>query len=93
MTKKLLCCLVLLLAISAAYAQSTATQQGPAATEPMVSVIVPGNGMTMDQVAQRFGEPKEKVGAVGDPPISRWVYEGYTVFFEHDLVLHSVVHR
>jgi hypothetical protein len=73
MTKKLLCCLVLLLVASAAHAQSTATQQGPSATEPMVSVIVPGNGMSMDQVAQ--------------------LYEGYTVFFEHDLVLHSVVHR
>ncbi|NCF09128.1 MAG: hypothetical protein GWP66_00435 [Gammaproteobacteria bacterium] len=93
MTKKLLCCLVLLLVASAAHAQSTATQQGPSATEPMVSVIVPGNGMSMDQVAQRFGEPKEKVSSVGEPPISRWVYEGYTVFFEHDLVLHSVVHR
>ena len=93
MTKKLLCCLVLLLASFAVHAQSTATQQGPAATEPMVSVIVPGNGMSMDQVTQRFGEPKEKVGAVGDPPISRWVYDGYTVFFEHDLVLHAVIHR
>ena len=93
MTKKLLCCLVLLLASFTVHAQSTATQQGPAATEPMVSVIVPGNGMSMDQVSQRFGEPKEKVGAVGDPPISRWVYDGYTVFFEHDLVLHAVIHR
>ena len=93
MTKKLLCCLVLLLASFAVHAQSTAPQQGPAATEPMVSVIVPGNGMSMDQVSQRFGEPKEKVGAVGDPPISRWVYDGYTVFFEHDLVLHAVIHR
>ena len=93
MTRKLLCCLALLLASSAVLAQATATQQGPAASEPMVSVIVPGNGMTKDQVAQRFGEPSEKVGAVGDPPISRWVYENYTVYFEYDLVLHSVIHR
>jgi len=59
----------------------------------MISVIVPGNGMSMDQVTQRFGEPAERVGAIGDPPITRWVYESYTVYFEHDLVLHSVIHR
>lgn len=93
MRTKLLCCLVLLLAAWNVAAQTTPTQQGPAASEPMVSVIVPGNGMTMDQVMQRFGEPKERVGAVGDPPISRWVYDSYTVYFEHDLVLHSVIHR
>lgn len=93
MRTKLLCCLVLLLAAGNVAAQTTPTQQGPAASEPMVSVIVPGNGMTMDQVMQRFGEPKERVGAVGDPPISRWVYDSYTVYFEHDLVLHSVIHR
>ena len=90
MTKKLLCCLVLLLAAWNVSAQTTPTQQGPAASEP---VIVPGNGMNMDQVMQRFGEPKEKSAAVGEPPITRWVYENYTVYFEHDLVLHSVVHR
>jgi hypothetical protein len=31
------------------------------------------------------------VPAVGEPPISRWEYTGYTVYFEHDLVLHSVI--
>ena len=93
MTNKLLCCLVLLLASWNVAAQTTPTQQGPAASEPMIAVIVPGNGMNMDQVMQRFGEPKERVGEIGDPPISRWVYENYTVYFEHDLVLHSVIHR
>jgi len=93
MTNKLLCCLVLLLATWNVAAQTTPTQQGPVASEPMISVIVPGNGMSMDQVTQRFGEPTERVGSIGDPPITRWVYESYTVYFEHDLVLHSVIHR
>jgi hypothetical protein len=93
MTNKLLCCLVLLLATWNVAAQTTPTQQGPAASEPMISVIVPGNGMSMDQVTQRFGEPTERVGSIGDPPITRWVYDSYTVYFEHDLVLHSVIHR
>jgi hypothetical protein len=30
---------------------------------------------------------------VGDPPISRWVYDHFTVYFEYDKVLHSVVNK
>ena len=32
-----------------------------------------------------------KVPAVGKPPISRWEYPGFVVYFEHDHVIHSVV--
>ena len=51
----------------------------------------PANGMTRGQVAARFGEPQSVVSAVGDPPISTWEYTDYTVFFENDRVLHSVL--
>lgn len=54
---------------------------------------LPDNGLTMEQVQQRFGEPLEQRGAVGDPPITRWVYDDYSVFFEHNLVIESVVHH
>jgi hypothetical protein len=60
---------------------------------PPSSIQVPSRGMTMDQVESRFGAPNSKVAAVGDPPISRWVYPKYTVYFEYQLVLHSVTHR
>lgn len=53
---------------------------------------VPGRGLTMDQVEARFGAPSEKLPAVGDPPITRWVYPDYTVYFEHKWVIDSVVH-
>jgi hypothetical protein len=53
----------------------------------------PTRGMEMIRVEQRFGAPAERVPAVGEPPISRWVYPGYTVYFEGSLVLHSVIHR
>lgn len=56
-------------------------------------LLRPRNGMKMDQVRARFGDPGETVAAVGEPPISRWVYGGYTVYFEHDLVLNTVIHR
>ncbi|MBI1421891.1 MAG: hypothetical protein GC149_00410 [Gammaproteobacteria bacterium] len=57
------------------------------------SQTVPGRGMHMDQVEARFGAPKEKIPAVGEPPITRWVYDNYTVYFEHDIVLDSVIHH
>ena len=53
----------------------------------------PSRGMSMAQVESRFGAPLEKHGAIGQPPISRWDYPGYSVFFEHSTVLHSVVHH
>ena len=56
-------------------------------------IQTPRNGLSMSQVRQQFGSPKAEVPAVGDPPISRWEYDGYSVFFEYDLALHSVVHH
>ena len=53
----------------------------------------PTNGQSMDRVRQRFGNPVQEIAAVGDPPITRWRYDGFTVYFEHNLVIHSVVHR
>jgi hypothetical protein len=61
--------------------------------ETSYSVTLPGRGMTKDQVENRFGTPPEKVQAVGEPPISRWVYSGFTVYFEYDHVIHAVNHR
>lgn len=54
-------------------------------------VLRPTQGMNMTQVEQKFGAPETKVPAVGDPPISRWVYPEFSVFFEYDKVIHSVV--
>ncbi len=51
----------------------------------------PTTGWSMEQVLQQFGEPQQKLGAVGDPPVSRWVYEKFIVYFEHKTVIHSVV--
>ena len=54
-------------------------------------IDTPRNGLTMDQVRQQYGEPASAVAAVGEPPISRWEYTGFSVFFENNLVLHSVI--
>jgi hypothetical protein len=52
---------------------------------------MPTRGLSMQQVQARFGEPLSKRSAVGEPPITRWSYPGYTVYFEHQYVIHSVI--
>ena len=54
-------------------------------------IAAPARGMTMSQVANKFGAPVTKIPAVGNPPISRWDYPGFVVYFERDHVIHSVV--
>ena len=53
----------------------------------------PTRSMKMSAVKEKFGEPQQEHPTVGEPPITRWDYAGYSVFFEHDLVLTTVVHR
>lgn len=53
----------------------------------------PARAMTMEQVRAEFGEPLKIVGPVGDPPITRWVYDKFTVHFERQYVIHSSVNR
>jgi hypothetical protein len=50
----------------------------------------PTRGMRMSTVEARFGAPQNRHAAVGEPPITRWDYPGYSVFFERDRVIHSV---
>jgi hypothetical protein len=57
---------------------------------------LPGRGMSMAQVEQRFGAPAEKLPPAGGdtarhPTINRWRYNGYTVYFERSRVIHSVL--
>ena len=53
----------------------------------------PMRGMSMDQVTQRYGQPATEYPQVGEPPITRWDYDSYSVFFEYQYVLTSVVHH
>ncbi len=57
---------------------------------------VPKRGLTMGQVEKAFGAPATRRPAVGggsphQPPITRWDYNGFSVFFEHDRVIDSVI--
>jgi len=50
----------------------------------------PTRGMTQASVESSYGSPQATRAAVGDPPITRWDYPGFVVFFEYDRVIHAV---
>lgn len=54
---------------------------------------MPSNGLSAREVEQRYGAPNERRAPVGDPPITRWVYDDYSVYFEYDVVIESVLHH
>jgi hypothetical protein len=58
----------------------------------------PKPGMSMTAVESSYGTPAQRHAAVGgsiaeQPPITRWDYAGFSVYFEHDRVIHAVARR
>jgi len=56
-------------------------------------LLRPKIGLTQRQVMAKFGEPVSKDPAIGYPPISTWHYDEFSVYFEFEYVITSVVHR
>lgn len=56
-------------------------------------VLRPTRGMTMQQVEQKFGKAEQQYAPKGTPAITRWQYSQFDVYFENQLVIHSVVRR
>jgi hypothetical protein len=59
---------------------------------------MPNRGERMAQVERRFGAPAQRHAPVGGghprrPPITRWDYPEFSVYFEHDHVVNSVLRR
>ena len=80
-------------ALTTALAAGTAhAQTGDSATQASV------HGLTQSQVIARFGKPEKRHPAVpahGEhptPPIIRWDYSDFSVYFEKDIALHRVDH-
>ncbi len=61
--------------------------------EASASIPHPGRGQSMEQVYNKFGQARQEIPAVGKPPITRWIYEKFTVYFEYDRVIKTVIHR
>jgi hypothetical protein len=53
----------------------------------------PVNNMSMSVVRESYGEPERVLPPVGEPPITRWQYPEYVVYFEREQVIISVAGR
>jgi hypothetical protein len=78
------CLLAASFAAGLASAEELAVPEAPAATDR------PTRGMSMRSVESRYGQPTRRIEAVGNPPITRWEYPGFVVYFEHQFVIHAV---
>ena len=82
-------------AASTAPASTSAAMPAPARSGPSL----PTRGMNMANVEHIFGTPQEKLPAVPDPgsklhpPITRWIYPDYVVYFEYNYVVHTVLKK
>ena len=88
--------MALVLAIFAGFAQAPALFADVLLIEEVRQageMDVPTNGMTSADVRARFGAPKKTFSAVGNPPITRWQYERWSVYFEYEVVLFTVLHK
>jgi hypothetical protein len=59
---------------------------------------LPPRGLSMAQIEARYGAPTSKLTPAGGdsqwhPTINRWVYPDYTIYFEKDRVINSVLNR
>ena len=76
---------------------SDAGRNGPVSVMPVQTRIsgeqMPVRGMSMEQVESSYGAPLARRAPVGDPPITRWEYQSFIVFFEYKRVIHSVQKR
>lgn len=92
MSSKNLLALVLMsfgtIALADDVAMPSANDSAPQVSAP---VKLPPRGSTMNTVEAAFGAPSQREPAVGEPPITRWDYPAFVVYFEHDKVIHSVV--
>jgi hypothetical protein len=82
-----------LLFVSAVHADTLDVRKN---AQMSASAGLPTRGLSMAQVEQRFGAPVEKLPTAGGdaprhPPINRWRYNGYTVYFERNRVITAVV--
>lgn len=71
-------------------AEAATTGTGMARVAGPAPADAPSNSMTMAQVRATKGDPDTVFEAVGEPPITRWQYPEYVVYFERDLVITSV---
>jgi hypothetical protein len=84
--------LTLSLALASGFVHGELTQADGRVVLQASSVATPARGSTMSQVETQYGAPQSKHDAVGKPPITRWDYANFSVYFENSRVIHAVAH-
>ncbi len=86
--------LLVALAFSAPVATSADTLliEGPDQSKQN-KALGPDRGQSMDKVTATWGQPDSKQSPIGDPPITRWEYSDFIVYFEFRQVIHAVLKR
>jgi hypothetical protein len=65
--------------------------QIPIGQQGVDGLQMPMKGETMTRVMEHFGAAKVQHPARGNPPITRWEYGNFVVYFEGQHVIHSVL--
>lgn len=84
--------LALFLAMATLQVNAQVVKTPGSSAQVVVNSSMPNRGLSKSQVESRFGQPSSKQGPVGNPSIYRWDYNNYSVFFENNIVIHSVAH-
>ncbi len=79
--------------LTAAWGMASADTLDMRGTSAMSDDGRPTRGMSQATVESRYGAPATVKAPVGDPPITRWEYADFVVYFEHDKVIHAVRKR
>lgn len=94
--------LILAFACSVTYAQnmdSTIKQETSQASEVVIplsgqeikkNLVGPKRGTSMKQVEAKYGKALKVHPTKGKPPITRWDYAEFSVYFESKSVIHTV---
>ncbi len=82
-----------LLAASVSIAQADTIKIFVSEQAQNTQIQTPVHGQHMETVRQNYGSPQQMKGPVGNPPISVWSYDQFTVYFERDKVIRTVVHH
>lgn len=80
----LLLCLVIPLPLLADTLEIPVGEQGDS------HIALPARGESQKAVLERFGLPDEEHPPVGKPPITRWDYREFSVYFESGRVVDAV---
>ncbi|WP_374381946.1 phosphodiesterase [Pseudomonas fluvialis] len=92
MIPRLFLSLSLLMPLAPACAETLLIPLGNQA-QPALRESLPRLGESQRSVLERFGLPDHEHPAVGQPPITRWDYREFSVYFEYRHVIRSVAHH